>query len=153
MADTTNDQGLATFPRIRFSFITAPLTAFLQKKQRKLRWNEDDDWAFTQLKHALTSAPNLYHPDLERPFTVEVDASKTGVRAILSQRFGKKPKLFPVTFFSHKLTVAERSYDISNWEHLAVKLALKEWRHWLEGSVQPFVVLTDHKNLDISPNC
>ncbi|KAI3353355.1 hypothetical protein L3Q82_019890 [Scortum barcoo] len=34
-----------------------------------------------------------------------------------------------------------------NRELLAVKMALEEWRHWLEGSTQPFVVWTDHKNL------
>ena len=28
-----------------------------------------------------------------------------------------------------------------------MKLALEEWRHWLEGAEQPFVVWTDHKNL------
>lgn len=32
-------------------------------------------------------------------------------------------------------------------ELLAVKLALEEWRHLLEGTEQPFVVWTDHKNL------
>lgn len=32
-------------------------------------------------------------------------------------------------------------------ELLAIKLALKEWRHWLEGAKHSFVVLTDHKNL------
>lgn len=26
-------------------------------------------------------------------------------------------------------------------------LALQEWRHWLEGSAEPFVVWTDHKKL------
>lgn len=31
---------------------------------------------------------------------------------------------------------------------LAMKLALEEWRHWLEGADQPFTVLTDHKNLE-----
>lgn len=29
-----------------------------------------------------------------------------------------------------------------------MKLALEEWRHWLEGSQQPFLVWTDHKNLE-----
>ncbi len=33
-------------------------------------------------------------------------------------------------------------------ELLAIKLALEECRHWLEGAQQPFVVLTDHKNLE-----
>ena len=30
---------------------------------------------------------------------------------------------------------------------LAVVLALQEWRHWLEGSIHPFIVWSDHKNL------
>ncbi|KAK3575646.1 hypothetical protein QTP86_031604 [Hemibagrus guttatus] len=40
------------------------------------------------------------------------------------------------------------NYDIGNRELLAVKLALEEWRHWLEGAKHPFTVLTDHKNLE-----
>ncbi|KAI3364364.1 hypothetical protein L3Q82_011161, partial [Scortum barcoo] len=56
-------------------------------------------------------------------------------------------KLHPCAFFSRRLSPAERNYDIGNQELLAVKLALEEWRHWLEGSKQPFLVWTDHKNL------
>uniref|UniRef100_A0A8C9W0E0 Gypsy retrotransposon integrase-like protein 1 n=1 Tax=Scleropages formosus TaxID=113540 RepID=A0A8C9W0E0_SCLFO len=52
-----------------------------------------------------------------------------------------------VHFFSRKLSEAERNYDIGNRELLAIKLALEEWRHWLEGAQHPFLVLTDHKNL------
>lgn len=29
-----------------------------------------------------------------------------------------------------------------------MKLALEQWRHWLEGSRLPFMVWTDHKNLE-----
>lgn len=28
-----------------------------------------------------------------------------------------------------------------------VKLALEDWRHWLEGTETPFLIWTDHKNL------
>lgn len=42
----------------------------------------------------------------------------------------------------------ERNYDIGDRELLAVKLALTEWRHWLEGTKEPFLVWTDHKNLE-----
>ncbi|KAG5285846.1 hypothetical protein AALO_G00008160 [Alosa alosa] len=37
------------------------------------------------------------------------------------------------------------NYDVGDRELLAIKLALDEWRHWLEGA-HPFVVWTDHKN-------
>jgi hypothetical protein len=49
-------------------------------------------------------------------------------------------------FFSNKLSSAERNYDIGDQELLAVKLAFEEW---LEGTKEPFVFLTDHRNLHI----
>ena len=79
---------------------------------------------------------------------VEVDASDVGVGAVLSQRAAVDQKLHPCAFFCHRLSPAERNYDIGNRELLAVKLALEEWRHWLEGTKQPFLVWTDHKNLE-----
>ncbi|KAL0181853.1 hypothetical protein M9458_021228, partial [Cirrhinus mrigala] len=83
-----------------------------------------------------------------RPFSVEVDASSTGVGAVLSQQQGEPAKMFPCAYFSHKLSPAERNYDVGNRELLAIKLALEEWRHWLEGAKHPFTVLTDHKSLE-----
>ncbi len=82
-----------------------------------------------------------------RLYIVEVDASTTGVGAILSQQQGNPSRLHPCAFFSRKLSPAERNYDIGNREFLGIKLALEEWRHWLEGAKHPFTVLTDHKNL------
>lgn len=111
-------------------------------------WTTGVEEAFARLKEAFTTAPILKHPDPKKQFIVEVNASKTGVGAILSQRFGEKPKMHPIAFFSRKLTLAERKYDVGDRELLAIKLTLEEWRHWLEGANQPFVVLTDHKNLE-----
>uniref|UniRef100_A0A671TP74 Gypsy retrotransposon integrase-like protein 1 n=1 Tax=Sparus aurata TaxID=8175 RepID=A0A671TP74_SPAAU len=56
--------------------------------------------------------------------------------------------MHPCAFLSRRLSKAERNYDVGNRELLAVKLALEEWRHWLEGADQPFIVWTDHKNLE-----
>ena len=72
---------------------------------------------------------------------VEVDASDVGVGAVLSQRAVEDQKLHPCAFFSHRLSPTERNYD-GNRELLAVKLALEEWLHWLEGTKQPFLVWT-----------
>ncbi len=79
---------------------------------------------------------------------MEVDASEVGVCAVLSQRSFANSKVHPCAYFSHCLSPAERKYDIGNRELLAVKLALEEWRHWLEGSGFFVVVWTDHKNLE-----
>ncbi|KAK3510497.1 hypothetical protein QTP70_009153 [Hemibagrus guttatus] len=93
-------------------------------------------------------APILRHPDPDLPFVVEVDASSSGLGAVLSQRHGKPGKLHPCAFYSRKLTSAEVNYDVGNRELLAIKAALEEWRHWLEGVRHPFQVLTDHRNLE-----
>ncbi|KAK3518663.1 hypothetical protein QTP70_007154 [Hemibagrus guttatus] len=100
--------------------------------------------AFLQLKDRFTTAPILRHPDPELPFVVEVDASCNGIGAVLSQWHEEPGKLHPCAFHSRKLTAAERNYDVGYQELLAIKAALEEWRHWLEGARHPFQVLTDH---------
>ena len=57
-------------------------------------------------------------------------------------------RLHPCAFFSRlSLTSSERNYAVGDRQLLAVKLALEEGRHWLEGTEHPFQVWTDHKNL------
>lgn len=141
--------GFADFYRrfIRnYSRLAAPLTA-LTSTSSPFHWSPKAESAFRDLKRRFTSAPILTQVDPDLQFIVEVDASDTGVGAVLSQRSPADQKLHPCAFFSRKLSPAERNYDIGNRELLAVKLALEEWRHWLEGAKQPFVVWTDHKNL------
>lgn len=75
----------------------------------------------------------LIHPDPTHQFVVEVGASDVGVGAVLSQR--SVQELHPCTFMSHRLNSAERNYNVGNRELLVVKMALEEWRHWLERGV------------------
>ena len=114
----------------------------------RFSWGQEAEDAFRGLKRKFTSTPILVHPDLGRQFSVEVDASITRVGAILSQRLAGDSKVHPCAFYSHRLSPAEQNYDIGNKELLAVKLAIEEWRQWLEGAQVPFQVWTDHKNLE-----
>ncbi|KAL0147889.1 hypothetical protein M9458_056810 [Cirrhinus mrigala] len=131
-----------------YSAIISPLTDLLKGRPKSLSWTPEANLAMRTLRQAFTSAPLLVHPDPEKPFVVEVDASTSGVGAVLTQQQGTPPRLHPCAFFSKKLSSAEQNYDIGNRELLAIKLALEEWRHWLEGALHPFVVLTDHRNLE-----
>ena len=143
--------GFANFYRrfIRnFSGIAAPLHA-LTSPHVMFKWNIQADEAFQKLKKLFTTAPILTVADPRRQFIVEVDASNDGIGAVLSQRSVQDNKLHPCAFLSRKLTTAERNYDVGNKELLAV---LEEWRHWLEGAEQPFLVWTDHKNLEYIKN-
>ena len=142
--------GFANFYRrfIRnYSTIAAPLTHLTSTKVRFL-WDQEAEKAFSELKKRFARAPILVHPDPERQFIVEVDASNVGVEAILSQRSAGDSKVHPCAFYSHRLSPAEQNYDIGNKELLAFKLALEEWWQWLEGAQVAFQVWTDHKNLE-----
>ncbi|KAL0154119.1 hypothetical protein M9458_050578 [Cirrhinus mrigala] len=107
--------GFANFYRrfIRgFSSVAAPLSSMVKRGISRLAWTPPAIQAFLDLRQRLTSAPILHHPDPNRPFLVEVDASSTGVGAVLSQQQGQPPKTYPCAYFSHKLTPAERNYDV-----------------------------------------
>ena len=127
--------GFANFYRrfIRdYSKVASSLTKLTSVKVT-FRWTEEANMAFCKLK---------------KQFIVEVDASDSGVGAVLSQYVGPNNRLHPCAFLSRRLSPAEQNYDVGNRELLAVKLALEEWRHWLERAEKPFVIVwTDHKNL------
>ncbi|KAL0195101.1 hypothetical protein M9458_008673, partial [Cirrhinus mrigala] len=130
-----------------YSSIIAPLTSLLRGRPRRLTWDPVAHEAFQHIKKLFSTESLLHHPDPNLPFTVEADASTTGVGAVLSQAVGESSALHPCAFFSRKRSPAEQNYDVGNRELLAIKLALEEWRHWLEGAVHPFTIITDHKNL------
>ena len=126
-----------------YSWVAVPLIS----PSSPFSWTPEAEAAFKELKHRFNSAPILVQPDPNRQFILEVEASDSGVGAVLSQRSIPDQKLHPCAFFSRRLNPAEWNYDVGNRELLAVKLALEEWRHWLEGAEHPFIVWTDHKNL------
>ncbi|KAK3508933.1 hypothetical protein QTP70_013754 [Hemibagrus guttatus] len=133
--------GFANFYRqfIRnHSSVAGPLTSLLRGKPKRLAWTDQARAAFQQLKDCFTTAPILRHPDPDLPFVVEVDASSSGLGAVLSQCHGEPGKFHPCAYYSPKLTAAEANYDVGNRELLAIKVALEEWCHWLEGVHHPF---------------
>ena len=148
--ETQRFLGFANFYRrfIRnFSSVASPLHALTSSKTQ-FHWDHKAEAAFRRLKKSFSTAPILSLPDPALQFIVEVDASDLGVGAILSQRSVKDNKIHPCAFLSKKLSPAERNYDIGNRELLAVKVAMEEWRHYLEGALHPFLVWTDHRNLE-----
>ncbi|KAL0171669.1 hypothetical protein M9458_031980, partial [Cirrhinus mrigala] len=143
--------GFANFYRrfIRgFSSIAAPLTALTKPSRGEFHLTPEATQAFRTLCHQFTTAPILTHPDPTKVFVVEVDASDVGVGAVLSQR-GPDEKLHPCSFFSRKFNSTQQRYGVGDRELLAIKWALEEWRHWLQGGSEPFTVWTDHQNLTV----
>lgn len=55
-----------------------------------------------------------------------MDATDTGIGAVLSQRHPKDQKFRPCAFFSWHLTQAERNYDVRDRELLTVVAVLQD---------------------------
>jgi hypothetical protein len=123
-----------------------PLTDLL-KKDMPFDWTPAADSAFHQLISAIISNPILEHYNPELPCTVECDASDFALGAVCSQP-NSDGILRPIAFYSRKLLPAELNYQIYDKELLAIVSAFKHWRHYLEFSITPTIVLTDHKNLE-----
>ncbi|KAH9275642.1 hypothetical protein BASA83_001931 [Batrachochytrium salamandrivorans] len=125
---------------------TQPLTALL-KKDIKFNWDQATEDSFKALKRAFKDNVILTHADESQEFLVEVDASDFAVAGVLSQ-YNNQRDLQPVAFFSRQMVPAERNYEIYDKELLAIAVCLKEWRHFLQNSIKPFTILSDHKSLE-----
>jgi hypothetical protein len=89
-------------------------------------------------------APILVHFDPTKRILVETDASGFAIAAIISQQVAdsedsSKSHWHPVAFFSRKMTDVESRYETHDGELLAIVMAFRHWRHYLEGSQHPIV--------------
>ena len=123
--------------------MSAPLTN-LTKKNVVFKWGDGQETAFQALKAAIQVAPVLATPDVEKPFTVYVDASSVATGGVLLQHDANN-QLHPIAYHSAELQPAERNYTIGELEMLAVVHALHYWKCFLEGA--EFTIWTDHSNL------
>ena len=94
--------------------VVTPLTSLLRGGHQSLRWMAEAERAIETLKACFTTAPLKAHLDPSLPFMVEVDASEVEVGAVLSQRTGTSPKLWPCVFYTKQLSPAQRNYDIGD---------------------------------------
>lgn len=128
-----------------FSTLARPLNDLL-RKDVPWQWEKEQQDAFNKLKEVMVSAPVLAHPDQEKPFILETDASDIALGAVLTQQ-DDEGHYRPCGFLSKSLSPPERNYHTADRELLAIIRALEEWRHLLAGSKHPITVLTDHANL------
>ena len=67
----------------------------------------------------MTTASILSYPNFNKPFILSTDASTSGLDAVLSQK-NEERKEYPIWFASHTLSPAEKNYNITEQEALAV---------------------------------
>ena len=136
-----------------YSAITRPLLN-LTKKGAIWHWGQAKQFAFETLWQYMCEEPVLQQPDFNKWFYLQTDTSAYRLGAVLSQEGGSshqtlstKPILHPVAYYSATFTPTERNYDIYKQELLAVMKLLAHWRPYLGWTKEPFIIWTDHANL------
>ena len=145
-----------------FSQIASPLYSLLQghdtnaktklKNSKKIKTPKQSPWiwgpsqveAFNTLKEKLTTAPILAYADYNKGFELHIDASCSGLGAVLYQEQDKLLRV--IAYASRGLRSAERRYPAHKLEFLALKWAVTDKFHdYLLGST--FEVVTDNNPL------
>jgi hypothetical protein len=120
-----------------FSQLSAPLTDLTKKGAFK--WSPEAQLTFDKMKKVMSMCPVLALPDFAQPFTVECDASREGIGAVIMQN------RHPIVYESRKLRGPELLYTIYDKEMLAIMHALAKFRQYLVGA--KFALRTNHNNL------
>ena len=79
----------------------------------------------------VQSMPVLVFPDFNKPFLLEMDASKEGLGVVLSQK-QSDGWYHLITFGSHSLTPSERNYHSSKLQFFALKWSMMDHLLWCE---------------------
>lgn len=129
----------------RAAHIMHPLYGALKSKNKNqaIDWTPDREWAFHKAKRALAAAALLAHPNPSAPVALTTDASDYAVGAVCEQWVDGAWQ--PLAFFSKKLREPERKYSAFDKELLALFLATRHFRFFLEG--RDFIAFVDHKPL------
>ncbi|CAB3239777.1 unnamed protein product [Arctia plantaginis] len=126
--------------------VLSPLYSLLQKNI-KWHWDSIHDNAFDTIKKLLVSDQVLAHFNIDAKIILTVDASPSGLGAVLSQVDPADGLERPISFASRTLNAAERRYSQIQKEATAIIFGVRRFHQYLYGRSIPFLLRTDHKPL------
>lgn len=98
-----------------------PLTIlFKERGSLKFKWTKEADLTFEELRTQIATARISKDAEPFISLILEVNGVKAGIGAGLFQGQGEPLMLFPCTFFSRKLSFAQRECNIRNQKLLAI---------------------------------
>lgn len=127
------------------STILSPLYDLLRKGS-KWNWTQEHNLAFLKIKELLASEQVLAHYKPSAKLILTVDASPSGLGAILSQVDSDGIER-PIAFASRTLNAAEKRYAQIQKEATAIIYGVRRFHQYLYGRSNPFTLRTDHKPL------
>ena len=116
-----------------------------KNSKKKLKWSVEAVSAFLKIKQKLSNATLLTFPTPNAETAIFVDASVSGCGAVLQQRAEKSDAWKPLSFYSHSFSLTQSRYSTFDRELLAIYLAIKHFRYFIEG--RTFTAFTDHAPL------
>lgn len=126
--------------------VLAPLPDLLKVKPKNFVLDSVLVKNVQSAKQKLAEATLLNFPDGAAPLALTTDASSVAVGAVLEQFSGNSWQ--PLAFFSRKLRPPEIKYSTFDRELLSIYLAIRHFRHFVEG--RDLRLFTDHKPLIFS---
>lgn len=127
------------------STVLSPLYELL-KKGAKWCWSDRENEAFMRIKNNITSDQVLTHFNPGAKIILTVDASPSGLGAVLSQIDSDKQEK-PIAFASRTLSNSEKRYSQIQKEATAIIFGVRRFHQYLYGRATPFILRTDHKPL------
>ena len=118
---------------------TSPMRSLL-KKDSDFVWESVQQTALDKMKQLITSAKILTYYDVKKEVTLEVDASKHGLGAVLMQE-GK-----PVAYASKSLNPTEQDYAQVEKEMYAIVFGTGRFHQYMYS--RNVTITTDHKPLE-----
>ena len=111
-----------------------------QPTNAKFQWTEEAQKAFEKLKGKITTPPILKSYDPSKEVEFHTDASKKAIGVVIKQDG------HPIQYGGRILTNAEKNYQITELEFLAVYYSLNRYKYYIPPT-NKVTVITDHKAL------
>lgn len=119
--------------------ISAPLRLLLEKNVL-WHWDSAQQESFTELKRLVANTPVLGYYNPKKPVVLSVDASSTGLGAVLLQDEQ------PIAYASRALTESQQKHAQIEKETLAILYGLQKFHQYVYG--KHVTVESDHKPLE-----
>ena len=134
-----------------FAWISSALSNMLKsgKKDKfsgKFTLDAKAKMAFEQLQAAFVTTPMLRYFNPMQKICIEFDASGFTVSAVISQLEPDMDQWHSIAYWSQKMTLAKRNYDVRETEMLAIIGACKQWHHYVKRAAHKIQVLINCAN-------
>ena len=131
-----------------YSIIAAPLMEQLRSDKTGLRWSEECEKAWLELKKRIAHAPIMAFLDYEKSFYMHTDACQSGFTAVMTQ--DRPDGRHVLVDAISRTTPAEKNYASCKLECACIVWAVKRWKHYLYTAPTTTMVFSIYRRKELS---